>query len=505
MVNQMLMILDGFGINEKTWQSAICQAKTPNLDKLLEKYPNTVIRASEESVGLPEGQMGNSEVGHLNIGAGRIVYQDLTRITNQIKSGEFDKNEAITKCLENAVNNNKSLHIMGLVSDGGVHSHIDHILYLIELAAKRNVKRLYLHAFTDGRDVPPRSALPYLKRIADKMKEENLGRIATISGRYYAMDRDKRYERLEKAYDALTLSIGREAEDYEEAISLAYSHDENDEFIIPTIVGEAAMIESGDSVIFANFRPDRAREITHSLVDDDFDGFERKKRVKGLNYVCMTEYEKNIPNVNIAYPPEELNDTLGEYLSKNGYTQLRIAETEKYAHVTFFFNGGVEAPNPMEDRILIPSAKVATYDMKPEMSANEIAEEAIKQIKTKKYNFIILNFANPDMVGHTGNFKATVEAIEVLDGLVKNVVDAILENDGQIMIISDHGNADLMLDDDNMVVTAHSLNPVPMIVIGNEKFKLMEDGVLADVVPTLLDLAGIKKPEAMTGHSLLVR
>jgi 2,3-bisphosphoglycerate-independent phosphoglycerate mutase len=503
------MILDGFGDNPTGWQSAICQAKTPYLDRLMAEWPHTTIGASEEAVGLPKGQMGNSEVGHLNLGAGRIVYQELTRIGKAITDGEFARNESFLAAIANAQEKGGSLHLLGLVSDGGVHSHLDHLLALLDLATEKGLKNTFVHAFLDGRDVPPRSAGPFLDQVETKLNQLGLGHIATISGRYYAMDRDKRWDRVEKAYDAMTLAIGPTAESAGEALKEAYDRGENDEFVSPTVIippGQTtATIGENDSVIFFNFRPDRAREMTRALVDPDFNGFKRKASPAGLFYVCMTEYDKTIPHVQVAYPPQRLTDTLGEYLSVQGYTQLRIAETEKYAHVTFFFNGGVEPPNPGEDRVLIPSPKVPTYDLKPEMSALEVTQAVVEHIQSQKYNFIILNFANPDMVGHTGVMEATISAIETLDSCVQRVVDAVLANKGQLIITSDHGNADYMLNEQHEVVTAHSLSPVPLIVIGREHFKLREGGVLADVAPTLLDLAGLTPPKAMTGRSLLLR
>lgn len=498
------MILDGFGINNNIKGNAIMQAKTPNLDRIFAKYPKTLIAASGLDVGLPQGQMGNSEVGHLNIGAGRIVYQDLTLITKEIKEGSFFKNKVLLNAMNNCVKNGSSLHLTGLLSDGGVHSHINHLFALIDMAKENNVKNVYVHVFLDGRDVPPKCAVEYIDMLEKHMKEAGLGKIATVSGRYYAMDRDKRWERIELAYDAMTLGEGRHASSAKEAVMKAYSLSETDEFVVPTIVdGSFAPISDSDSVIMFNFRPDRAREITRALVSESFDGFDRKKKANDLCYVCMTQYDAEISEVEIAYPPERLDDTLGEYLSKLGLSQLRIAETEKYAHVTFFFNGGVEAPNRNEKRILIPSPKVATYDMKPEMSAFEVTDEVLSEIDKDEFDVIVLNFANADMVGHTGVMEAAIAAIEALDLCVDRIANKVLEKGGQILLTADHGNADVMLDDDGNVVTAHSTNPVPLVHISNDPVKLKDGGRLADLAPTLLSLMNIPVPEKMTGKSLI--
>ncbi|MBQ9973265.1 MAG: 2,3-bisphosphoglycerate-independent phosphoglycerate mutase [Firmicutes bacterium] len=500
----MLMILDGFGVNKNTECNAIAKAETPEFDRIFTSYPNTVIAASGLDVGLPEGQMGNSEVGHLNIGAGRIVYQELTRITKEIEEGEFFENEGLVKAMVNAARPGRSLHIMGLLSDGGVHSHITHIFATIEMAKICGIKNVYVHTFLDGRDVPPRCAHEYIEDLEGFMKVLELGKIATVSGRYYAMDRDKRWERVELAYDALTLGEGQHAASAADAVTNAYNRDENDEFVLPTVIdGSFAPIKDGDSVIMCNFRPDRAREITRTLVDNNFDGFERKKKLEDLTYVCMTQYDAEMPNVYVAFPPETLEDTLGEYLAKLGKNQLRIAETEKYAHVTFFFNGGVEAPNRNEDRILIPSPKVATYDMKPEMSAYEVTDAVLEEIEKGTHDVIILNFANADMVGHTGVMNATIQAIETLDKCVAKIEKAVLEKDGQILMTADHGNADCMLDENGNVVTAHSTNPVPLVHIANAPKKLKGGGRLADLAPTLLTLMDLPVPEKMTGQSLI--
>ena len=498
----MLMILDGFGIREETYGNAIAAANKPVLDELFAKYPFITIEASGEPVGLPAGQMGNSEVGHLNIGAGSVVYQNLLKITRSIRSGDFFKNEALLGAMKNAADGH-TLHIMGLVSDGGVHSHFEHLKAVIDMAKQNNVKEVIVHCFLDGRDVPPQSARDYLGPLEDYMKETGLGRIGVISGRFYAMDRDKRWERLVRAYDALTLSEGLKASCSQEAIDMSYAKDETDEFVQPTVVTPVP-VKDNDSVIFINFRPDRAREITRTLVDPDFDGFERKVKVSGLNYVCMAEYDATMPNVSVAFPPEDVDPTLGGTLAKAGLRQLRIAETEKYAHVTFFFNGGVEEPNENEDRILIPSPKVATYDLQPEMSAPLVASTVIEQINKDAYDVYILNFANPDMVGHTGVFDAAVKAIETLDGLVGQIRDAILAKDGQILLTADHGNADTMLDADGNVVTKHSTAQVPLCHICNEPMPFKKDsGKLADIAPTLLTMMGLEVPAGMDGDILV--
>ncbi len=507
-MNTMLMILDGFGKSfSKDCTDAIALASTPNLDRLFSAWPNTIITASGISVGLPEGQMGNSEVGHLNIGAGRIVYQDLTRISREIDKGAFYDNSELNTAVEHALARNSSLHLMGLLSDGGVHSHITHIFALLELARGKGLHRVYIHTFLDGRDVPPRSAQVYFNQLEGYIRQNGVGRIASVSGRYYAMDRDRRWERVQLAYDALTLGEARCASDASEALSNAYAAGENDEFVKPTIITDGnrpvSLVQDNDAVIFFNFRPDRARQLTRCFVDESFNGFERRQRLSGLCFVCMTQYDAGMPNVLVAFPPQSLKNTFGEYVSGLGLRQLRIAETEKYAHVTFFFNGGVEAPNRGEDRLLIPSPKVATYDMKPEMSAYEVTDRVVELIHEKKYDFIILNFANPDMVGHTGSVEATVRAIEALDSCVDRIETALLQTGGQMILTADHGNADCMKDADGAVITAHSSNPVPFLVMSRRPVELMQGGILADVTPTLLDLAGVEKPVEMTGHSLI--
>ena len=502
--NFMLMILDGFGINQETYGNAIAKASTPNLDRIFSIYPNTSLLASGMAVGLPDGQMGNSEVGHLNIGAGRIVYQELTRISKAIDDGIFNGNSALLSAINQAKSKNTALHIMGLLSDGGVHSHIEHIKAAVSLAAANDLPYIYVHCFMDGRDVPPKSGVTYIDQMEKFLSDVPNAQIGTVSGRYYAMDRDKRWERVKLAYDALTLGIGRQKSSAIEAVEYAYDSDETDEFIIPTVCSKDAIVKDGDSIIFCNFRPDRAREITRCFVDPAFDGFERKKEVSDLKYVCMTQYDASMPNVEVAFPPAVITNTLGEYLSSLGLHQLRIAETEKYAHVTFFFNGGVEKPNTLEDRILIPSPKVATYDMQPEMSAYQVTEKVIEEIKSSKYDCIILNFANADMVGHTGVFDAAVKAIEAVDKCVGKIADAILESDGQILLTADHGNADDMINEDGSPITAHSLNPVPLVQISNMPVSSFADGgKLCDIAPTMLKLMGIPIPSEMTGRPLV--
>ena len=503
----MLMILDGFGINEKTDGNAVKLAKTPNIDKLMKTCPTTQINTSGLAVGLPEGQMGNSEVGHTNIGAGRVVYQELTRITKSIEDGDFFSVPEFVKAIENCKQNNTKLHIMGLVSDGGVHSHIRHLFALLELAKRKDFEDVYVHCFLDGRDTPPASAENYIMQLEDKMKEKGIGKIASISGRFYAMDRDKRWQRIQKAYDAMVNGIGEKATSAISAIESSYQKEVFDEFVEPTLIcnGEEpiATIGKKDSVIFFNFRPDRAREITRTLVDEEFNEFETKKL--DLCFVCMTQYDETIPNVNIAFKPTALVNTFGEYISKKGLKQLRIAETEKYAHVTFFFNGGEEKQYKGEDRILIPSPKVETYDLKPEMSAYEVTEKVVEAIKSEKYDSIILNYANPDMVGHTGNLDAAVKAIETIDECVGKVIEALKEVNGIVLITADHGNSEQMIDyKTGEPHTAHTTNPVPLMLFGMENVKL-NTGCLADLAPTMLDIMGLENPQEMLGNSLLVR
>ena len=499
----MLMILDGFGENEKA--NAIKAAKTPNIDKLMKTCPTTRIFTSGLNVGLPEGQMGNSEVGHTNIGAGRIVYQELTRITKEIEDGDFFSIKEFSEAIENCKKNNSNLHVMGLLSDGGVHSHIRHLYALLELAKRKDFENVYIHCFLDGRDTPPASGESYVIKLEEKIKEKGVGKIATISGRFYAMDRDKRWERIKKAYDALVNGIGEKATSAISAIESSYQKEIFDEFVVPTVIYNGdepvAKIQDKDSVIFFNFRPDRAREITRTLVDKDFNEFETKKL--DLFFVCFTKYDETLPNVNIAFKPTVLNNTFGEYISKCGLTQLRIAETEKYAHVTFFFNGGEEKQYKGEDRILVPSPKVETYDLKPEMSAYEVTQKVIEAIESKKYDCIILNYANPDMVGHTGNFEAAVKAIDTIDECVGKVIEALEKENGVAIITADHGNAEQMIDyKTGEPHTAHTTNPVPLILYGVEGVKLKE-GKLADLAPTMLEIMGLEKPKEMTGESLI--
>lgn len=497
----MLMILDGFGLSNRTEGNAIAAANTPALDEIFSKYPKTRLDACGLAVGLPDGQMGNSEVGHLNIGAGRIVYQELTRITKSIEDGDFFENPALNQAMDHALSRGSVLHLLGLLSDGGVHSHISHLFALLDMAKKKGLSKVLVHCFLDGRDVPPRCAGNYIAALQSHMDSIGIGQIATISGRYYAMDRDKRWDRVEKAYDAMTLGQGYEAATGCAAVDHAYDRDENDEFVLPTVTG-AGMVNNGDAMIMYNFRPDRAREITRAFVDRDFEGFNRKKTIDDLCYVCMTQYDASMPNVEIAFPPQKLTNTFGDYIASLGLSQLRIAETEKYAHVTFFFNGGVEAPCSGEDRILVPSPQVATYDLQPEMSAEEVTERVLEQIEADRYDCIVLNFANADMVGHTGIMEAAVKAIETLDACVPRIIDAVLAKGGQILLTADHGNADCMTDENGHVVTAHSLNQVPLIHIANQPSKLAEGGKLADIAPTLLHLMGLAVPQEMTGRSL---
>ena len=525
----MLMILDGFGLNPSDCGNAVKAARTPALDRIFKEYPNVKLNASGLAVGLPDGQMGNSEVGHLNIGAGRIVYQELTRITKAIDDGIFYGNASLNSACDHVLagmsvsaeskaeaeserdTRKPALHIFGLLSDGGVHSHIEHIKALLLLAQKRGVTNVFLHCFMDGRDVPPTSGIDYMKEIESFLERENLGKVGVVSGRYYAMDRDKRWERLQKAYDALTLPGGeaRRAESGCEAVETAYAAGETDEFILPTLCCSEATVRDGDAIIFANFRPDRAREITRAFVDPGFDSyaFPRKSKPGNIKYICMTQYDAEMPDVEVAFPPQTIKNTLGEYLSSLGLHQLRIAETEKYAHVTFFFNGGVEEPNTLEDRILVPSPKVATYDLKPEMSAPEVTQQVLKEIETDKYDVIILNFANADMVGHTGVFDAAVKAVEALDSCVDMITRAVLRKGGQILLTADHGNADYMTDPEGNIVTAHSTNPVPLVHISSEPCQFTDEakegkGKLADIAPTLLTLMGLRVPAEMTGQCL---
>ena len=498
-----LIILDGFGCREETKGNAIAAARTPHLDHLMASCPHTRIGASGMDVGLPDGQMGNSEVGHTNIGAGRIVYQELTRITKSFDEGEALGNPALTAAMENARRPGQALHLMGLLSDGGVHSHIRHLYGLMEMARRFAVERVYLHCFMDGRDVPPTSGIEFIAALQQKIKELGLGQIATVSGRYYAMDRDNRWERVKLAYDAIVNGEGNKDPDPVAVMQKSYGAGVTDEFIVPTVVTEGAGIKAGDSVIFFNFRPDRARELTRTLVDPDFAGFEREKGFFPLTYICMTQYDATMPNVEVAYRPESLANTLGEYLSRLGKTQLRIAETEKYAHVTFFFNGGVEAPYEGEDRVLIPSPQVATYDLQPEMSAYAVTDEAVRRIESGRYDVIILNYANCDMVGHTGVFEAAVKAVEAVDTCLGRLLAALEKAGGRAFLTADHGNADQMADENGAPFTAHTTNPVPFVAIGFGDIKLRSGGRLADIAPTMLQAMGLPQPEEMTGRSLL--
>ena len=507
-----LIILDGFGINETIEGNAIKAAKTPNLDKYFAAYPNTLLDASGMAVGLPDGQMGNSEVGHTNIGAGRVVYQELTRITKSIKDGDFFENDVLLGAVQNCKNHNSALHLIGLLSDGGVHSHIEHLFGLIDMAKKNGLSKVFVHAVLDGRDVSPTSGVSYLEKLQDKLSA-SVGKIATVSGRYYAMDRDNNWNRVVKAYNAMANGEGVYTDDIIATIKKSYeTKDENgafltDEFVIPTVITEngapVGKIGENDSVVCFNFRPDRAREITRTFTDPDFSGFERK--FFPLYYVCMTQYDASMPNVNVAFKPQVLKNTFGEYISNLGLKQLRIAETEKYAHVTFFFNGGVENVYEGEDRKLIPSPKVATYDMQPEMSAYKVTDACVELINEDKYDCIILNFANCDMVGHTGVFDAAVKAVEAVDECLGRVVSAILEKGGKVLVTADHGNADKMFDEKTKAVfTAHTTNPVPLIIIGAGELSLKR-GKLCDLTPTMLDLMKIPKPAEMTGESVIVK
>lgn len=502
----MLMILDGYGINENEKGNAVKLANTPNIDKLMKTCPTTTIYTSGLKVGLPEGQMGNSEVGHTNIGAGRIVYQDLTKITKSIEDGDFFSNEVLTKAIENCKKYNSNLHVMGLLSDGGVHSHERHLYAILELAKRNDFDNVYVHCFMDGRDTAPTSGEGYVAKLEEKMKEKGVGKIASLSGRFYAMDRDKRWQRVQKAYDAMVNGKGEKATSAIQAVEASYQKEVFDEFIEPTVIynqdAPVAIIGKHDSVICFNFRPDRAREITRTLVDKDFNEFETKKDLD-LYYVCMTPYDETLENVEIAFKKEALKNTFGEYISKHGLKQLRIAETEKYAHVTFFFNGGEEKQYEGEDRILVPSPKVETYDMKPEMSACEVTDKVVDAINSKKYDSIILNYANPDMVGHTGNLEAAIKAIETIDKCVQRVVEAVNAQNGMLLITADHGNSEQMIDyKTGEPYTAHTTNPVPLILVGKDNIKLKE-GKLADLAPTMLELMGMEIPKEMTGESII--
>lgn len=496
-----LIIMDGFGYNPDAYGNAIMAANKPNLDKYMQG-PHTIIGASGLDVGLPDGQMGNSEVGHTNIGAGRIVYQMLVKISKSIEDGDFFENEALTAAMNNCKEKNSALHLMGLLSSGGVHSHMEHLYGLLEMAKRNGIEKVYVHAFLDGRDVPPSSAAVYMEEAVAEIGKIGVGSVATISGRFYAMDRDNAWDRVEKAYNALVLGEGVQESDPVQAIKNSYANDATDEFMLPTVVDKNGMIKADDSVVFFNFRPDRARQITRAFVDPEFTGFVRKNGYFPVHFVCMAQYDAAMPNVSVAFPPEQLTMTLGEYLSKSGKTQLRIAETQKYAHVTFFFNGGEEKQFEGEDRILIKSPDVETFDMKPEMSAFEVTDAVVEAINSDKYDVIILNYANCDMVGHTGVFDAAKTAVEAVDTCVGRMVDAILAKGGAALITADHGNADKMYEPDGSAFTAHTTNPVPFIVVG-EDCELREGGVLADIAPTILKLVGLPQPKEMTGKSLI--
>lgn len=497
----LLCIMDGFGKNESTYGNAIAAAKKPNLDKIVSENPMTFIGASGLDVGLPDGQMGNSEVGHTNIGAGRVVYQELTRITKSIQDGDFFTNEALVGAMENCKKNSSALHLMGLMSDGGVHSHNTHLYGIMELAKRSGVDKVYIHCFMDGRDVPPTSGKDYLAELYEKCDEIGVGEIATVMGRYYAMDRDNRWERVVKAYKAMTEGEGVKFDCACKMMEESYANDVTDEFIVPAVSEKAVPVKDNDSIVFFNFRPDRAREITRAFVDPAFSGFEREQ-LKGLYYVCMTQYDATMPNVHVAFKPESLENTFGEYISDKGLKQLRIAETEKYAHVTFFFNGGVEKQYPGEDRILVKSPAVATYDLQPEMSAYEVTDKLLAAIDSDKYDTIILNYANCDMVGHTGVFDAAVKAVEAVDTCVGKIVDAVAAKGGVTLITADHGNADKMYEADGSPFTAHTTNPVPFIVVGYP-CELREGGRLCDIAPTMLKIMGLEQPKEMTGVSII--
>ncbi|MCL5057409.1 MAG: 2,3-bisphosphoglycerate-independent phosphoglycerate mutase [Actinobacteria bacterium] len=505
----VLVILDGWGLCDDCRGNAIAQSDTPNMHRYLKDYPHTRLSCSGEDVGLPHGQMGNSEVGHLNMGAGRVVYQELTRISKSVKDGHFFQNDVLLQAVNHALKNNSSLHLMGLLSDGGVHSHINHLFALLELAVRHRLERVYVHCFLDGRDVSPDNAGEYIDQLEQKIKELKAGSIATVMGRFYAMDRDRRWERTARAYSALTAGQGLKAQSAAAALKESYGRGETDEFVQPYVIEDsggkpAANISDGDAVVFFNFRPDRARQITRAFVDRDFNSFDRGDPVRNLFYVCLTQYDKTI-EAPVAFRPQRLKNTLGEVLSSAGIRQLRLAETEKYAHVTFFFNGGVEPPNPGEERILVPSPRVATYDRKPEMSAPEVTEELLGQLQFDIYRVIIMNYANPDMVGHTGDLEAAVKAVETVDKCLGRVVEAALGKKGVVLITADHGNAEHMRDEKGHPVTAHTTQPVPFVLVGEDyKNKRLKPGRLEDVAPTALALLGLEKPAEMTGQSLIV-
>lgn len=502
----VLMILDGYGMGEKNEGNAISLAKKPVMDKLMSMYPVVNGEASGLAVGLPDGQMGNSEVGHTNIGAGRIVYQMLVKISKSIQDGDFFSNSALVAAMENCKKNQSALHLMGLLSPGGVHSHMEHLYGLVEMAKRNGLEKVYVHCFLDGRDVPPSSAAEYMEEAAAKLKEIGVGKIATIAGRFYAMDRDNAWDRVEKAYQALVYGEGVEENCPVQAVKNSYANGVTDEFMLPTVLEKDGTVKENDSVIFFNFRPDRARQLTRAFVDPDFKGFERRNGFFTTTFVCMAQYDAEMPNVLVAFPPEELTMTFGEYLAKHGKTQLRLAETQKYAHVTFFFNGGEEKQFDGEERILVNSPKVATFDMQPEMSAYEVADNLVDAIRSEKYDVIVVNFANPDMVGHTGIIEAAVKAIEAVDECVGKAYDALLDVNGQMFICADHGNAEKLIDADGTPFTAHTTNPVPFILVNYDSaYTLREGGCLADIVPTMIEMMGMEQPAEMTGKSLLVR
>ncbi|MCR5150854.1 MAG: 2,3-bisphosphoglycerate-independent phosphoglycerate mutase [Clostridiales bacterium] len=499
----LLCIMDGFGKNESDYGNAIKAANTPNLDRIMAENPVTYIGASGLDVGLPDGQMGNSEVGHTNIGAGRVVYQELTRITKSINDGDFFDNKAMNAAMDHCLREGSSLHLFGLLSNGGVHSHNTHLYGILELAKRKGLENVFVHCFMDGRDVPPTSGKDFVKELYEQCDKIGVGKVASIMGRYYAMDRDNRWERVVKAYNAITKCEGEKFECGCEYIENSYAQGVTDEFVVPAVSNEAQGVKDNDSIIFYNFRPDRAREITRSFVDPDFSGFEREQ-IKNLYYVCMTQYDANMPAVDVAFRPESLENTFGEYISANGLKQLRIAETEKYAHVTFFFNGGVEKQYDGEDRILVKSPAVATYDLQPEMSAYEVTDRLIEAIDSEKYDAIILNYANCDMVGHTGVFDAAVKAVEAVDECVGRVCKAVTSKGGVMLITADHGNADKMYEDDGSPFTAHTTNPVPFVVVGYPCVLKESGGKLCDIAPTMLRVMGLEQPKQMSGESIII-
>ena len=497
-----LIIMDGFGLTEPGPGNAVANAPTPNLDRIFRDCPGCKLSASGLDVGLPEGQMGNSEVGHTNMGAGRVVFQDLPHISRDIESGEFFQNSAYLEAMSNCREWGSALHLMGLLSDGGVHSHITHLFALLKMAKEQGLSKVYVHCFLDGRDVPPSSGKSYVEQLQAKIDELGVGQIATVMGRYYAMDRDKRWDRVQRAYDAIACGEAPFEADAAQAVQKSYDAGVTDEFVEPVVCTKNAQVRDNDSIIFFNFRPDRAREITRCFVDEDFTDVERKTGFLTVDFICTTEYDATLPNVTVAYPHNKLVNTFGEYISNLGLTQLRIAETEKYAHVTFFFNGGVEQVFPGEDRCLIPSPKVATYDLQPEMSAYAVTEEAVKRIESGAYDVIILNFANCDMVGHTGVYEAACKAVSTVDECVNRVVEATSKMGGVSLITADHGNAERMIDDDGEPFTAHTTNPVPFYIVGASA--QLRDGRLADIAPTMLDLMGLEKPAEMDGQTLIL-